>query len=161
VTKWQLTASRENSNSLKTPTIYTCVSVTGGRTPQNFGKLLAGSRIWRVDEDNSCRRQVRQRCSIGQMLRESAQTFLTVPTVKNLKFLKSKMVAAAILKNRKITISRSQFKRFLGNLARWHSSTFLALPVVKNLKFQKNQRWRRPPSWIIKNHHMSAGIGAI
>jgi len=37
---------------------------------------------------------------------------LTVPTVKNLKFPKSNMAAAAILKNWKIAISRQRFDRF-------------------------------------------------
>ena len=41
---------------------------------------------------------------------------LTVPTVKNLKFQKSKMATAAILKNRKLT-SPPWFERFLQNLA--------------------------------------------
>ena len=40
-------------------------------------------------------------------------------TVKNFKFLKSKMAAAAILKNRKIAISRPWFERYLRNLAHW------------------------------------------
>jgi len=112
--------------------------------------------------------------SLGRFRRNLAwwcsSTLLTVPTVKNLKFRKSKMAAAAILKNRnisaavraistkfgtvmhfdplersdpykseiskiqdgvaailknrKITISWPQFKRFWRNLAGWHSSTF-------------------------------------
>jgi len=37
--------------------------------------------------------------------------------VKNLKFLKSKMAAAAILKNRKIAISLPRFEQFLRNMA--------------------------------------------
>ena len=138
-----------------------------------------------------------------------SSNFLTIPTVKTLKFLKSKMAAAAILKNRKIEISRPQLDRFQRDLALWRNSTLLTVPTVKNLKFQKskmaeaailkiekslylgrsssdfdefwpddtvrpslqfrplkiwnfkNRRWRRPPSRIIKNHHMSAGIRAI
>ena len=66
----------------------------------------------------------------------SSSTFLTCPTVKNLKFRKSKMAAAAILKNRKIIISRPRFMRFWRNLARWRSSTFLTSPTVKNVKIQ-------------------------
>ena len=46
-------------------------------------------------------------------------TFLTVLTVKNFKFWKSTMAAAAVLKNRKIVISRPRFGQFLGNLAHW------------------------------------------
>ena len=40
------------------------------------------------------------------------------PTVKNLKFSKSKMAAAAILKNRKIAISPERFDRSSRNLVR-------------------------------------------
>ena len=48
------------------------------------------------------------------------------------------MAAAAILKNRKITISRPQLKRFRRNLAYWCTSTFLTFSTVKNLKFKKS-----------------------
>ena len=41
---------------------------------------------------------------------------LAVPAVKKLKFLKSKMAAAAILKNLKIAISRLRYDRFWRNL---------------------------------------------
>jgi len=46
-------------------------------------------------------------------------TLLSVPTVKNMKFPKSKMAAAAILKNRKSAISAERFDRSSRNLARW------------------------------------------
>jgi len=68
-----------------------------------------------------------------------SSTLLTVLTVEKLKFLKSKIAVAAILKNIKITISRLRFKRFLWNLVRWHTSTVLTVPTVKNLKFQKSK----------------------
>jgi len=42
-------------------------------------------------------------------------TLLTVPIIKNLKFQKSKMATAAILKNRKIAISRPRFERIRRN----------------------------------------------
>jgi len=59
--------------------------------------------------------------------------------VKNLKFQKSKMAAAAILKNLKIAISRPWFHRFLQNLAHWCSSTLLTIPTIKKLKFRKSK----------------------
>jgi len=56
---------------------------------------------------------------------------------------------AAILKNRKIAISRQQFRRFRPNLARRHTSNF------------ENPRWRQPPSWIIGNGPMSGTVWSI
>jgi len=47
-------------------------------------------------------------------------------------------MAAAILKNRKITISRPRFDRFRPNLARRRSSTLSSRSTVKNLKFEKS-----------------------
>ena len=68
-----------------------------------------------------------------------SSTLLTVTNVKNFKFRKSIMAAAAILKNRKINISRLQFKRFRRNLAQYLCiSTFLTFWTVKNLKFLKS-----------------------
>ena len=59
-------------------------------------------------------------------------TLLTVPTVKNLKFQKSKMAAAAIMKNRKIAISQLRFERFRRNLAWWRSSALVTVwPVTE------------------------------
>ena len=49
------------------------------------------------------------------------------------------MVAAAILKNRSIAISRPRLGRFQRNLAWWRSSTLLTAPTVKNLKFRKSK----------------------
>ena len=43
------------------------------------------------------------------------------------------MAAAAILKNRKIAISRQQFERFRRNFAQWRSSTFLTVSTKLNL----------------------------
>ena len=86
-------------------------------------------------------------------------TLLTVPTVKNLKFQKSKMAAAAILKNRKIAISRSRFNRFWRNLAFWCSSSLLTVPTVKNVKFQKS---KTVAAAILKNQkltYLRRGLG--
>jgi len=47
------------------------------------------------------------------------------------------MAAAAILKNRKIMISRPRFERFQRHLAQWRSSTLSTLTNGKNFKFQK------------------------
>jgi len=44
------------------------------------------------------------------------------------------MASAAILKNRKIAISRPRFDRFRPNLARWRSSALLSHPTVKFFK---------------------------
>jgi len=45
------------------------------------------------------------------------------------------MAVAAILKNRKISISQPLFERFRRSLARLRSSTLLTVPNVKNFKF--------------------------
>ena len=60
------------------------------------------------------------------------------PSPSFLKFRKSKMVAAAILENRKITIPRLRLERFHRNLAQWCSLTLLNVPAVKNLKILKS-----------------------
>jgi len=63
---------------------------------------------------------------------------LTVPTVNNLKFEKSKMAATTILKNRKLTYLRrglSDFDKIWHSDAVRRSLGFLTVPIVKNLKF--------------------------
>jgi len=55
-------------------------------------------------------------------------------TLKICNLTKSKMAAAAVLKNRKIAISRPRFGRFRPNLARRRSSAFLSRLSVKNFK---------------------------
>ena len=59
---------------------------------------------------------------------------LTVLAVKNFKFWKFKMAAAAILKNLKIAISRPRYDRFWQNLARWRSSALVTVWSVTNLR---------------------------
>ena len=49
------------------------------------------------------------------------------------------MAAAAILKNRKIAISRPRFDRFRPNLSRRRSSALLSCPTVKSLKLEKSK----------------------
>ena len=49
------------------------------------------------------------------------------------------MAAAAILKNRKIAISRWRFDRFRPNLAWRSSSALLSRPTVKSYKFEKSK----------------------
>jgi len=56
---------------------------------------------------------------VRNLARWCISNVLTVLTVKNLKFYKSKIAAAAILKNRQIAISRPRFYWFWRNLARW------------------------------------------
>ena len=76
---------------------------------------------------------------LERFLRNLAQlcslTLLTAPTVKNLKFRKSKMAAAVILKKWKIAISPPWFERFWQNLAKWRSSTFVAFWSVTHWNF--------------------------
>ena len=76
------------------------------------------------------------------------------PTVKNLKFLKSKMaVAAAILKNRKSAISLERFDRSSRNLARWRILRVWAGPELKMFNFYKS---KRRTAEIVKNGKSSA-----
>ena len=79
------------------------------------------------------------------------------PTVKNSKFLKSKMAAAAILKNPKTTYlgrGSSNFDEI------WHGDPVRpSWPFwpLKNSNFE-NQRWRRSPSWNIeKSRYLGHG----
>jgi len=65
------------------------------------------------------------------LARRHSSTLLSHPTVTNLKFWKSKMAAAAILKNLKIAISRPRLDRFRWNLAWWRSFALLSVPTVK------------------------------
>ena len=69
------------------------------------------------------------------LARRRTSTLLSCPTVKSVKFEKSKMAAAAILKNRKIAISRPRFGRFRPNLVWRRSSDLLSRPTVKSFKF--------------------------
>ena len=73
------------------------------------------------------------------LARWRSSTLSTVPTVKTLKFQKSKMAAAAILKNRRIAIFRPRLDRFWRIFARLSISKLLTVPTVKNLKFQKSK----------------------
>ena len=83
------------------------------------------------------------------------------PTVKNLKFEKSKMAAAAILKNRKIAISRPRFAGFRPNLARRRSSALFSRPTVKKLKFEKSKMAAAAILKKSKNRHISAAFWPI
>jgi len=51
------------------------------------------------------------------------------------------MAASAILKIRKIAISRPRFEQFRQNLAWLRTSTLLTVPNVKNFKFWKSKLW--------------------
>ena len=84
--------------------------------------------------------------------------FNPLDRVKNLKLWKSKMAAAAILKNLKIAISRSRYDRFWRNLAWWCSSTLLTVPRVKNVKFRKS---KMAAAAILKNRHILAAVEPI
>ena len=57
------------------------------------------------------------------------------PPPKFPRFWKSKMVAAAILKNRKIVISHQRFNHSPWNLAWWHIFSLLTLATLKNSEF--------------------------
>jgi len=71
------------------------------------------------------------------------------------------MAAAAILKNRKIAISRPRFDRFRPNLARRRSSALFSRPTVKNMKFEKSKMAAARHLEKSKNHHMSAMVVPI
>ena len=62
------------------------------------------------------------------------------------------MAAAAILKNRKIAISRPRFERFRPNLAQRCSFTLLSHPAVKSFKFQKS---KMAAAAILENRKMA------
>ena len=62
------------------------------------------------------------------------------------------MAAAAILKNRKIAISRPRFDRFRPNLAWRCNSALYSRPTVKNLKFEKS---KMAAAAILKNRNIA------
>ena len=70
-------------------------------------------------------------------LEDAVRPILIVLTVKNLKFQKSKMAAAAILKIWIIAITQPRFERFWRNLTQWHSSTLLTVQTATILKNRK------------------------
>ena len=82
-------------------------------------------------------------------------TLLNVPTVKNLKFPKSKMAAAAILKNRKSAISPERFHRSSQNVV---DDAYWASEWDRKLKFPtfENPRWRTAA--ILKNRKIAISL---
>jgi len=62
------------------------------------------------------------------------------------------MAAAAVLKNRKIAISRPRIDRLWRNLARWCISSLLTVPNVKYLKFYKS---KMAAAAILKNRKIA------
>jgi len=86
----------------------------------------------------------------------AVQPFWASRPLKISKFQKSKMAAAAILKNWKLAISRPRFNRLWRNLARWCISNLLTVPTVKNLKFYKSDR--RP---CTSQHQQNTGYGIL
>ena len=73
------------------------------------------------------------------LARRRSSTLLSVPTFKNLKFPKSKITAAAILKNRKSAISPERFDRSSRNLVRWRILGLRMGPEVKISNFWKSK----------------------
>jgi len=63
---------------------------------------------------------------------------LTIPIIKNLKFQKLKMAAAAILVNEKISVCQWRLQQFRQNLTQWCSATLFTIPAIKNLKLLKS-----------------------
>jgi len=61
------------------------------------------------------------------------------------------MVAAAILNNRNIAISKQLLDWSSQNLALWRTLTLLTLPSVKNFKFMKieNPAWRHVEMFMV------------
>ena len=75
------------------------------------------------------------------LARRRSSTLLSVPTVKNLKFPKSKMVAAAILKIE----NRLYLRNGLTDLRKiWHDDAYWPSQANRKLKFRtfENSRWR-------------------
>ena len=62
------------------------------------------------------------------------------------------MAPAAILKNRKIAITRPRFDRFRPDLAWRHSSAFLSRATVKYLKLEKS---KMAAAAILKNRKIA------
>jgi len=88
---------------------------------------------------------------------------LSRPTVKNLKFEKSKMATAAILINRKIALSRPRFGRFRPNLARQCSAALLSRVglTVKNFNDSKIHDGGDRHLEKLKYCHISAMVAPI
>ena len=92
------------------------------------------------------------------LARWCSSTLLNTPTVKNLKFSKSKMAAAAILKNRKVAISQPRFNWYWRNLARWCISNLLTVLTAKNLKFYKSKMAAAAILNIVKWPYLSRSL---
>ena len=82
--------------------------------PLHFSNLVRGGGRY-LENGKIVISQPRFKWLRRNLARWCISTLLTITNVKNFKFWKSKMVAAAILKNRKIAISWPQFERFLRN----------------------------------------------
>ena len=108
-----------------------------------------------LEKMKNCHISVAMQAISKKLARRRSLILLIAPTVKNLKFQKSNMAVAAILKNRKIATSQLRFERFRWNLAQWRSSTFWLLRLLKFLNF-KNPRWRCSNLEKSKNHYISA-----
>ena len=92
------------------------------------------------------------------LARWRSSTLLTVPTVKNVKFQKSKMAADATLKNLKIDMSQPRLDRFWQNLAQWRSSYFLTVPIIKNVKFYKSKMVAAAILKNLKSRYLDNGL---
>jgi len=114
------------------------------RRPPSWKKEMAISQQWfRWSARNSAWRRI------------LAVLRLPAPTIST--FLKSKMAAAAILKNRKMAISQQRFGRCREI---WHGDGLWPSSAFSPLKFThfKNPRWRLPRPWKIeklKNRKMA------
>ena len=95
------------------------------------------------------------------LARRRSLTLLSVPTVKNLKFPKSKMAEAAILKNRKSAISPEWFHRSSRNLVRWRILGLQMAPKVEISNFWKSKMADGRHHEKSKNRHISATVWAI
>ena len=123
-----------------------CSPFRGSKTPKtpNFGAWIG---VWKN------RKITIFRPRFNRFSRNLAcwcsSTPLTAPTIKNLKFQKSKMAAAVILKRTKIEISR---QRSTDRYEILHGDAIRHLWCVPQLELcnLKNPTWRRPPSWKIE-----------
>jgi len=97
--------------------------------------------------------------SMRSLARWCSLAVLNLPAPEISTFLKCKMAAAAILKNRKMALSQQQFGRLPRTLARWRILTYLTLSTPKFPPDLDCPRLRRSPSWkIAKWRNLSNGL---
>ena len=116
---------------------------------------------WKIEKSSYQPRNERFQRNMARW--RSLKNLLIVPDSpdrKNIKFRKSKMAAAAILKNQTspyLCRDTIDFDAIWHDDAVWLSWLFRPLQVWNF----ENPRWRRPPDWKSKNYHILAVVKAI